>query len=257
MKWFGLTLLFVVTTLTTALANMPMQAALSASKAEQRGLRYSNAYGTVWKGGVTNASFLGQELGLIDLKVHPVSVVKGRVEAKFSISGEAGNARGTASSSLNIIRVENLVADINVQKLIHLDPRLRQIPSTLNLSVIEASINHQGACEEMRSRIETDLLKAVGRQWQWTGSQLSGQIICENGRPAVSLENTEGPDDIAASVVLNDNNQFVTQASVNTQNGRLEQALLALGFVFERGAYKYENVAGPTGTPITSSSEAG
>ena len=242
--WF--TLIFFVAAVIAVVATFPMKAALKWAEPSRHGLSYGGAYGTIWNGGVSNAAYLGQTLGRVDVAITPASFLRGKIAAKVSVAGEVAVARGDVLAAFENIQLENVIADINVQKLIYLDPRLRHTPSKLKVSIKRSDLTYDGRCNSMQSSLETDVLAAVGRQWQWTGPRMVGEVLCMDGRPQIRMNNFDGVDEITAGVDVQSDGGVLTRAHVRTKNEKLVRALNVLGFEYMNGVHQYENIAHKT-----------
>ncbi|MBF20101.1 MAG: hypothetical protein CME88_17130 [Hirschia sp.] len=244
MRGFGLVVLFFVSLVVAAIAMFPLSQALNLMGAKSKGLAYERAYGTIWSGALDQANYIGQPLGRVSFASRPLSLLSGALSVDFRISGQTADGRGQARFGMGGVEIANTTADVNVQNINNLDARLRQSPSTLNISIKSLKLSYAGACRGGRSDIRTDLLTSVGRQWRWQGPAMTGELVCVDERPSFDMRNEGGADQITAQMTLNDRGGYLAQAEVRTQNSDVIQALRALGFESRGGAFVYEKQSG-------------
>ena len=239
MRIVGLILIFLLSLIAFLIAGFPLSKALEWSGATKRGLTYQSAYGTIWSGSLTGVNVLGQPVGHVTLDTNALSLLTGQIKASIVISGQVGEASGQVQLGPDHLTVRNFLADINVQSLVYLDPRLRQTPSTLNTSTRVLRLSFTGACLEGEAAMQSDLLTSVGRQWRWEGPLLVGDLSCNSGALDVSIQNDGGPDKINANLSVPDIQSYSIRADVQTGNQDVIQALIALGFNKENNRFVY------------------
>lgn len=243
MRVAGLIVLFLISFVIFLIASFPLSLALDWSGARSRGVSFDRAYGTIWSGSVSDVAIIGQPLGRVKINTRPLSLFTGAIKSELEFAGPAGVAHGVVSVGPARINIDNLTANLNVQNLIYLDPRLRRNSATLNAKIGSMAVSHKGECLEGRADLNSDLLTAVGRQWRWDGPMMVGEVVCVDKRPVVDLKNESGPDMITAHATTTDDGYQVA-AEVATRNNELVQALIALGFELRGRSYVYEKTTG-------------
>ena len=239
MRIVGLILVFLISLIAFLIAGFPLSKALEWSGASKRGLTYQSAYGTIWSGSLTGVNVLGQPVGRVTLDTNAISLLAGHIKASIVVSGQVGEASGQIQLGLDHLTVRNFIADIDVQSLVYLDPRLRQTPSTLNTSTRVLKISYTGACLEGAAAVQSDLLTSIGRQWRWEGPLLLGDLSCNSGALDVAIQNDGGADSISAILSVPDIQSYSIRADVQTGNQDVIQALIALGFNRENNRFVY------------------
>lgn len=225
---FGLAVFVVALVWTMPLAFVAQNAGLA-----QRGILYERAQGTVWSGDLLGVTLAGQPIGKVTLLLDPVGLLKGSFEYDMDVAGPAGRARGDVSFGLGgQIGIRDMVADINVQALQRLDPRLRQVPATVSLTLPALAADHRLACQEADGRVRTDLLEKLGAGLQWTGPAMAGVISCGgDGGYQILLGNEGGEDEITVTADGSPLTvSYQAEARVKTRNRTVADTLALLGF---------------------------
>ena len=223
----------------------PLSLAAKIARLDDRGVWYEAAYGTVWEGVLSGVNVAGQPVGMVEMKVQPPNLLHGLLSYSFNAKGDFGDGRGDVGVTAGRrIVVERLVADVNVQKLAHLDPRLRRAPATLALSVPMLEFSSRDGCREAKGALTSDILQTVGRQWNWDGPKVSGDLKCINGRLNVTVHNEGGADDILATGIFGPLGNYDVKARIGTRNSSLAQALTRIGFTTGPEGLTYEKSSG-------------
>jgi len=241
-----LILLFLLVFFGALIASTPVNFALERAGLTARGLSYDHASGTLWRGALHGVNVGGQAVGEVRFRTRPSALLGGKLAVDLDINGPAGAGRGDARIGFDrSVDVRNLIADVNVQALTRLDPRLRQSPAKLTASITRFSLSGSGACRNAEGAVETDILSALGGRYAWEGPDLSGTLSCDDDATRVRLENKGGEDDIIVNASLKPPGIWTTDARVSTSNPGVLQALRALDFEDRDGAWFYRNTNNP------------
>jgi len=242
--------LFIAVFVTTLVARAPAGLALDLAGLDSAGLSHGRVAGTIWSGEVSRVNLRGQPLGRVTFEARPGAVLSGRIAYDVTVMGETGEARAVAFAGRERRGVENLVGDINVQALRRLDPRLRQVPSTVQLSIRELSFATKRDCRSADGGLRSDVLTRLGEAWQWEGPAMTGRVRCDGDTLLVELEGVDGDEAIRARLQVDPAQmRYSLRASVETSNPGVEAALRELEFTrSEGGAFVYTRANTPNAT---------
>lgn len=226
---------FVVSVVATA----PLQFVLDRAAVGQA-IHYSHASGSIWKGRVSGLVVDGQPVGDLDIKADFRALLKGSLAYDVDVRGELANAKARAAIRMNgDVSVSNLIADLDVRQLVRLDPRLRTQPSRLGVTVIEGRWSMRGACRSLNGDIDTDILSAMGRVYDWNGPELAGVMECQDGQTVVRLDGAGSADQIAVEGRFAPPRDYVVTANVQTSNETLATILQTLEFKRNGSRFAY------------------
>lgn len=240
MRKLLLIIIFAVVLAASIIARTPLGFAMEQAGLKAQGVSYSHVAGTIWNGRLHGVDVAGQSIGDVTFKLKPAALLTGALAFDLGIDGLTGAGRGSGKIGLNrTVSIENAIADINIQTLARLDPRLRQAPAQLTATIKHLEITGDGACRKADGVISTDILTSLGGRYAWEGPPMSGPVSCHNNALRIVLQNDGGPDDITASVDLHPSGVYDVTARMQTTNTNVRQALLALQFENRDGAYFY------------------
>lgn len=244
--------LFLVVFLAALVWRMPASFVFERAGLPGGAVSFTYVGGTVWEGTVSGLNVGGQPLGQVRFKLRPGALVAGRLVYDVRVSGETAEARGTVGIGLDrSVALTDAFADINIQALRRLDPRLRQAPAKLQVTLDELRLDRRRACRAGDGALSTDLLMAAGRRWNWQGPDMLGEIACRDGAFQVRLESAPGPDRIEADAVLNAASlRYNLTARVESAHPGLGDAMRVLDFTAEDGAYVYQRTNAPAAVAI-------
>ncbi len=231
MRFFWITAIFVVAFVATLIAKLPLAFVLNVVGAKSDGFQYDKAYGTVWSGALSEVKVSGEDVGLVQLKFRPASLMQVKPEYDLRFSGPITEAQGKLRLSLaGGISLHTFLAEIKLNKVRHLDERLRRSDSSLFVSIDTLKSDTNGRCVEAQGNFESDLLTNVGEVWGWDGPRLFGEVSCQDQKYAFQLQNQGGESSFNANAVLSHSGEYHVMAVVETQEQALFRVLPALGF---------------------------
>ncbi len=240
--------LFGVVVFVGALAwTAPLAVLAGAANLSGRGISYDRAQGTIWSGDLLGVRVAGQPVGRVTLDLQRVALLRGRLDYAVEVAGPAGQGRGELVLAVGGgLVVRDLVADVNLQAIERLDARLREVPSTLSLTVPELVAGRRLACERVDGRLRTDLLQRLGGRLNWQGPAMAGIVSCDGeGGYRLSLANVDGPDEITLETRGSPVTASVsTKARVRTDNQTVADTLTLLKFQKEGDAFIYSRADG-------------
>lgn len=240
MRAIYILVLFVIAFAATAFFTLPLSFVLKQASLSRYGATYGHVEGPVWNGRIHNLIIASQPIGRVDVKTNPISLIGMAPRTDWSFQGAAGSGRGEATIRSNrSITLRNTIVDLNVQALSRLDPRLRQAPSTLSVTLRELKMDEGGRCHAASGALSTDILSSLGGRYAWEGPSMLGEIRCDGGAYLVSLRNDGGEDAIQASIRIEPTGLFDVSAQMNTANNNVKAALPVLGFEERDGVYHY------------------
>ena len=244
----GLVSLFIVVFVVALLAQLPLAWVLGQAGLDRAGISHGRVTGTVWSGQVSGLQVMGQPIGRVSLDHQPGALLSGRVAYRLTFRGETGEGRGEVAVGLDrTVRVQDLVADIDVQSLRRLQPQLRQVPSDLQVTLSDLVIGADRRCRSATGQLRTDVLEAIGPRLDWAGPVLQGPLRCEAGALGLTLAGGAPGEDrieVEGQVAL-DTQIYRVEARVETGAPRVAETVRALGFAGADGTYAYRKTNAP------------
>ena len=231
------------------LAYMPLSVAADRSGIARQGVFYDRVQGTIWSGELQGVNVLGQPIGEVRLTLQPASLLAGSVSYDFDVRGPAGIGTGVLTAGVGgRLTLQNVVADLNVQELRRLDPRLRQVPSRVSITVPALRASSSLECVAADGRLQTNLLQKLGTAMQWEGPAMAGVLACDGeGGYRLALSNVGGDDAIQVEAILSPRlSSYSADARVDTRNRRVADTLQLLGFQRIGDEYVYSRANGQT-----------
>lgn len=244
MRVIGAVLFFVVVAFVAALMNFPLSLVTNIVDLKSKGVHYDRTFGTVWDGTLSDVQIAGESIGQLNFKLQPTSILKLSPKLTFEFAGSIGRGLGDVSIGMDRnVKLENVIANIQLNAFQHLDAQLRQTPSNLRISVSQVKISSSGQCLNASGQLDTDLLASVGRTWGWDGPEMRGDLSCQEKSYLISFSNGDGPDKITAQAIVDSDTEYDVVSRVETQNARLSSALLSYGFKVydQQGVFEYSN----------------
>ncbi len=219
-------------------AYMPLSAAMQRTSLNENGLGWLQARGTVWDGQVTGISWRGQAIGGADLKMKPLGLLAGRVSYDLIWRGPAGQARGQLSLSRGQYQAKNIRADIAQSAIAPLRKELGDLGARIHLTDGVMDIR-QDKCLAASGLIRTDILRLFGARLGRDWPQLTGQIVCEEGRIVIPLQGQAGTGErFDIRTEIDPSGTAMVIIMVNGADPQLQNVLALYGFAFNNGAYR-------------------
>ncbi len=248
MRLAAYVILFVLVFVFAVASSFPLAFLLEQAKRSSY-VSYDYASGTVWGGAVSGLQIGGQPLGEVKLRLKPLDLLAGRFTYDVTMHGEVADGKALASLGFGGgVRIANLIADVNVQKLARLDPRLRTQPSKMTLAVPSAEWNRAGDCRSLSGDLGSDLLTTVGRSYNWPGPALTGAFRCEGKDSLIELAGDNEIERIQAIGRVSGDGGYTVFANVETDNETLAIILETLEFRRSGGSYQYTKTNRPSET---------
>lgn len=240
-RWMAF-LLFVPVFLGLLIAGLPASFVARQLDLRGSGVDYMRISGTVWSGEVARLHVAGQPLGRAGFRLKPGALMSGRLAYDLDLSGPAMQARGELGIGPDrSVRLAGFVGDVNLQEIDRLDPRLREAPASLALTLRHVELSRDGQCVRAEGGVRTDLLETAGQRWNWAGPAMRGNLECDGAALRVSMTGATAQDDIAATARLDiPAVTYDVTARVETGNRGVMQALRALDFEEVDGRFVYE-----------------
>jgi len=245
-KFVGLILIFVAALAGFLITSAPLSAALDMMQVHQRGLIYSDASGTIWRGVVRDVSVAGQRVGDVEISVARAALLRGEGAVTFSSRGSV-RADGVLRIRLGgVVRLERATFVVDARDLTRLHPDIAARGGEVFVRVEEAVFNHQKECMRASGAVQTDVLARGADAARWRGPVLEGDISCADGALMIALSGAESGVDVRVTAQLSARDGARLVADVSTQEPTLAAPLLYFGFEenSEGFTYAYESAGG-------------
>lgn len=177
--------------------------------------------GSLWNGHVRGLGALPP----IGFSISPLALLIGKSGINFNGSGGGIAIKGAGSRA----QVTDLLVSGNAAFLSQIDARLSGLSG--QFSVNAANIRTNGTCSETaRGQVSTNILSQNGAALGWTGPELSGPIVCEDGELTATLSGTSPGQTIEAKVKVLTNGSYQLRFVVNSSDPRAGLVLPLYGF---------------------------
>lgn len=173
--------IFALAVVVLLIALTPLQWALHAAGAQQRGLAAQSATGTVWRGELKAARFGGVELGDVGLGLDIPGLFVGGGRAWFNAEAPI-SARGVIALTGSRAGIASLDASLPLEAVMPHAP----VRGRLTLKDVDLEFR-RGACRSARGQITLGQMSLPGGVPLAPALVLSGEPSCRDGRVAAPL----------------------------------------------------------------------
>ncbi|MEZ5897482.1 MAG: type II secretion system protein N [Parvularculaceae bacterium] len=202
---------------------------------------YVGARGTIWRGAVIGASYDGILLGDIDFTLRPASLLRGRVRISASSSNGAMRGAGDISVGLRRLSISGLNGEFDLGAIRRYSFFGAPYRGRMRIDMTGLRLSRDG-CDAGSGTLWTNALTVSAGQWNATGFDLSGPVMCENGelRAKLSGAGVEGRLEISGAVDSGLN--FSMQAIAAPRRPEVYNALKLLQFEPKDDVLSYQAV---------------
>ncbi len=232
-------IVFAAGLLVFLIAFLPLSVAMALSGAEESGLDWSRAAGTVWDGRLEDVSYQRRMVGDLTLGLQPAPLLAGRLSVGASLRGRGLAGEGVAQIGPGgRLALYDARINTSLQQAQGLDPRLRGRDGTLTLD-LDRVVFAGGECREAEGIAWTDALVHGDPRADWTGPPLEGPAMCDGPDLVVSLAGEDGSGEYRAQARLGPQTPFRVTARVRSSEPNLRSFLTLLGFRRDGEFYAY------------------
>lgn len=180
--------------------------------------------GTVWQGNVTDIPVF--ETGTF--KLHPRAL---------SATLKAGNGQSYLAAKLSRETAHDLRLFVELSQLPITDGRLQGLRGVVAANITEITYNLDG-CTEASGTLRTDVLQRNGGLTNWTGPELSGPVICEDGALTAILTGEDAEQSVEARLRFSPDGTY--RAEITTRTVRQEAGAILPLFGFSRDGQDFK-----------------
>lgn len=225
--------------LAALVAMTPLPFILKLGKVDATGLTWSNAYGTLFDGGLDDVSFGPQRVGDVTLKMRPGALLGGRLQYSFDVSDGVGDVAGNLFVGWNKIGINETRADVDLDQLVGLKKEIRDLGGVVRVDIGEIIFANK-ACRSAEGQVDTDALSRVANQYGRTLSELTGSFACDGDMLSLPMQATSTQGDIVdARLRVGLSERSTAEAIVSTSDPQAALVLLSLGFSEAEGKYHF------------------
>lgn len=239
MMRFLLGLLLIIAFLGFFLFMTPLSFLLKVGNVSSTGLTWSNAYGTIFTGGLDDVRYGPQPIGDVSLSIKPRELLKARLQYELKITRGIGDIEGSLFIGSDQVGLRAIDASIDVSELVGLKQEIRDLGGVVDVRADEI-IFRGGECDAASGRLETDTLVRAAETYGRNMSPMKGIFECDGPMLHIPMSATsEEGDRVDARLRLGLAERSTAEAQVRTDDAQLGLVLLALGFSTADGAYHY------------------
>lgn len=186
-KWYLIPM--ILSFVMTAIWLMPLGFILNLAGAQDAGFQWTHVSGSIRSGKVTGLRLGDQQLGDLDLKWQPSRLALARLGYRAALDGPAGMMRTELTVGWGRTGLTNLSGRLELVELMSLPADFRRTGGVLSLDGISVDF-HANACHEASGRARSNVLGNLVEPFGLTGSELSGQAICDGAALSIPLRGT-------------------------------------------------------------------
>lgn len=172
--------------------------------------------GTIWQGNVSDIPVF--ETGT--LKLNPLS---------RSATFAAGNGQSYLAGQLRRDEAKDIRLIVELSQLPLTDARLQGVRGVIEANVASIRYGADG-CTEVSGNLRSDILQRNGGLTNWTGPELNGPILCEDGALTAVLTGEDTEQSVEARLRFSPDGTY--RAEIRTRTSRQEAGAILPLFGF-------------------------
>lgn len=188
---------------------------------------YQDVYGRVWDGRVYGMRVAGVPIREIEMAADPLSLLTGRLAARWRVSDDSARGTGHVSLGGNSVRVRDMDLLVSIDRL-----GLRSFPGMDRSQMIDMDIAslaiRDGRCETANGRVQTAALVQFAATYGFQGPDILGQLSCNDGRLVITLDGAGADLELTGSVHM-DQTAYAWDLELRTGRPELADALALAG----------------------------
>lgn len=217
----------------------PLPFLLKLGKVEAYGLRWSNAYGSMFQGGLDDVRLGPQRIGDVKLKLKPAEALKGRMQFDVDVTDGVGEVDGELYVGWNRVGFENVQADILLETLVGLKQEVRSLGGVVEVSIDELVFVDE-ACDAASGTIASDALTRAAEPYGRSVTDLTGTMECDGTMLNMPMmAQSESGDLIETRLRVGLKERSTAEAIITTADAQAGFVLLALGFSEVGGKFHF------------------
>ncbi|WP_417482089.1 type II secretion system protein N [Maricaulis sp.] len=233
---------FIIALLTGLIATLPLKLVLGQT-ASGLDLRQAEIHGSIWNGTIRGARLGQRSMRQVQIHTRPWPLLGGRLAIDWVLADAAFRGRGLARIDLH--------GDWQLRdaRLVGLPVRLDlpDIPGLTEAAVITVSLDRlafaDGHCADASGAMTADLSGSLPQEFGLAVPELTGPLLCRDGKLVAELGGESEDMTIAAEAV------FATagvewSVGIATTNADLDTALAYSGFNLEDGVWRRDGETG-------------
>ena len=233
MKRRGLSIIFGLVLATTMVATTPLSFVLDRAGLREAGFNWQQAEGTVFKGKLTGFSYGFQPFGTVELDFRWRDVLTGRIGYAVDIDGSAIDGSAIVALGRTSAALSDMRGAARIDQLRYFVGDVRNAGGRIEIA--DANIEFdtsQLECTSASGMVSSDTLsRFASRLANQSASELSGNIACESGALAISLEGLINQNDpVMLDGVLSAKDRSRLEVKIRTLDAALAAGLGLYGF---------------------------
>lgn len=232
----------------TVIASAPLSVVSAFVDAERQGVSYSEATGTIWRGGFSGLAVRGVPLGDVSFRLSPLSLVRLAPSVSFTASGGALAGEGRVTAGAASLKLENVKADIRLGAVAPRGVFGEPAHGVARVDIRRLDFSRAKGCRTADGDLWTDVLDAPAKRFNLPAMPMAGAVACDaDGRLAVTLAGANARAGAEVVLRIDKTLAYEIAATARPAGDDVAQALRFFGFEDDNGALIYGSAGVLTG----------
>lgn len=206
---------------------------------EKQGVSYSEATGTIWRGGFSGLAVRGAPLGDVSFRLSPLSLLQLAPSLSFRASGGALAGEGRVTAGSGKLKVENLKADIRLGAVAPRGVFGEPARGVARVDIRRLDFSRAHGCRIADGDLWTDVLDAPAKRFNLPAMPMAGAVACEQGHLVVTLAGANARADAEVKLRIDRTLAYEITATARRTEDNIAAALRGFGFEDDNGALIY------------------
>lgn len=223
----------------TLILSAPLSILSACIDFEKQGVSYSEATGTIWRGGFGDLAVRGAPLGDVSFRLSPPSLLRLAPSVSFTATGGALAGEGRVTAGLNKLRVENLKADLRLAAVAPRGVFGEPAHGVARVDIRRLDFSRSKGCRIADGDLWTDVLDAPAKRFNLPAMPMAGSLACKEGQLVVTLAGANARAGAEVILRIDRTLAYEITATARPAEENLAAALRGFGFEDDNGALIY------------------
>ncbi|MEL6359786.1 MAG: type II secretion system protein N [Pseudomonadota bacterium] len=206
-------------------------------------LSFKKVEGRLWQGTIVGARLPGQNLGDIEYRINPFSVLIGRPSGQFAVQGGVVTAISDFSVSAwsRELSLRNATVDYNLNSLTKYSIFGFPYQGRFRADIDKIVWGRDG-CRDAQATLWTDILDASSREYVGDGMELNGVAACLKSDLVVAFDGRNREGETQIEITLKSSLSYQMAARLTPRRVQIAESLRQFGFEERNGTFTYDAI---------------